>query len=187
MDLLDHLDGAFTSTGRVMVKVTPGSLGAPTPCLEWDVCGLLDHMTGVMARFAATASRTDPGPDTRFDWVDANPAATFDEVAKGTLAAWSQPGALDGMCRVGPGTELPAEIAIRINFLDTLVHGWDLAKALGLDPTLDPALAAAALEAAQMVVRDDLRGPGKGFGAIVALTGGASPTDRLVAFLGRRP
>jgi uncharacterized protein (TIGR03086 family) len=67
------------------------------------------------------------------------------------------------------------------------VHGWDLAKALNVDPTLDPALAAAALEVAKQIVTDDRRGPGKGFGPALAAPAGASPTDALVAFLGRRP
>jgi uncharacterized protein (TIGR03086 family) len=189
MDIVDQLDGAFASTGRIVAKVTPELLGAPTPCDEWDVRSLLNHMTGVVARFGASASRTPPAadPQSERDWVGTDPSAQFEQAAKATLAAWARPGALDGTCLLGSGFELPARVGANINFLDTLVHGWDLARALNLDPTLDPALAAAALDIANMVVTDERRGPGKGFGPPVVIAPGASPTDQLVAFTGRQP
>jgi uncharacterized protein (TIGR03086 family) len=186
MDILDRLDGAFASTGRVMAKVTPDRLDAPTPCTEWDVRALLNHTTGVVALFAAAAARRQQEGDPRTaDWVGTDPASAFNDAAKTTLEAWSQPAALEGTCRLPIG-ELPAEVAAGVNLVDTLVHGWDLAKALGLDPTLDPALAAAALEVSKLIINDDLRGPSKGFGPLVAIVGG-SPTAQLVAFLGRQP
>jgi uncharacterized protein (TIGR03086 family) len=187
MDILDQLDGAFTSTGRVVASMTPAQLGSPTPCTDWDVRALLDHATGVVAGFAATASRQPPGDARKIDWLATDPGTEFAQIAKETLAAWSEPGALDGTCRLSIGIEMPAQVAAGINFLDTLVHGWDLAKALGIDPALDPALATAALEVARMVVTDDFRGAAKGFGPAIALGIGASATDQLVAFLGRQP
>jgi uncharacterized protein (TIGR03086 family) len=189
MDIVDHLGGAFASTGRIVATVTPDGLRAPTPCAEWDVRALLNHATGVVAGFGAAASRTAPAAkaETEPDFVGTDPSAQFEQAAAATLAAWGQPGALDGTCVLTGGFELPAQVAARINFLDTLVHGWDLARALNVDPTLDPALATAALEVAKQIVTDDRRGPGKGFGPALAAPAGASPTDALVAFLGRRP
>jgi len=189
MDIVDHLGGAFASTGRFVATLTPDRLRAPTPCPEWDVRALLNHATGVVANFGAAASRTAPGAkaETEPDFVGTDPSAQFEQAAAATLAAWGQPGALEGTCVLRGGFELPAQVAARINFLDTLVHGWDLARALNVDPTLDPALATAALEVAKQIVTDDRRGPGKGFGPALAASAGASPTDALVAFLGRRP
>jgi uncharacterized protein (TIGR03086 family) len=186
---LDLLDGAFGSTGRILAKVTPAVLSAPTPCADWDVRAVLEHATNVVAMFAGTASRTRVAtelPSESSAWVG-DPVPTFDRVTKTTLAAWSEPGALEGTCRLPSGREVPASMAIRIGFIDALVHGWDLAKALDLDPTLDPTLATAALEASRMIMRDDLRGPNGAFGAEVTVGREASPTDQLVAFLGRRP
>jgi uncharacterized protein (TIGR03086 family) len=185
MDTLDRLDGAFASTARVMARVSPDQLSAPTPCVEWDVRGLINHTTGVVARFAASASRTPGTMDPDADWVGTDPRAIFEQAARTNLAAWSQPDALVGTCQIPMG-ELPAELAAGINFLDTLVHGWDLAKALGLDPSLDSALAAAGLEFARMMMRDEFRGP-RGFGPAVAVADGAPTTSQLVAFLGRQP
>jgi uncharacterized protein (TIGR03086 family) len=170
MDIVDRLDGAFTSTGRFIALVTPEQLSLPTVCSEWDVRALLN--------------RTPLAGD-RTDWVGTDAGAEFEQVAKVTLSAWSQPGALEGTCGLSFG-EMPAEVVAGINFLDTLVHGWDVAKAVGVDPTLDPTLASAALEVARMVVTDERRG-GKGFGNAIAIAAGSAPTDELVAFVGRQP
>jgi uncharacterized protein (TIGR03086 family) len=184
MDIVDRLDGAFTSTGRFIALVTPEQLSLPTVCSEWDVRALLNHTTGVVARLGAAAARTPLAGD-RTDWVGTDAGAEFEQVAKVTLSAWSQPGALEGTCGLSFG-EMPAEVVAGINFLDTLVHGWDVAKAVGVDPTLDPTLASAALEVAKMVVTDERRG-GKGFGNAIAIAAGSAPTDELVAFVGRQP
>jgi uncharacterized protein (TIGR03086 family) len=185
MDTLELLDGAYTSTSRIIAKVTADQLGAPTPCRDWDVRQLLNHTTGVIGRFVATASRAE-APD-REDWIGKDPLASYDDATRANLAAWSAPGALDGACTLPIGIELPANAAAGINFIDALVHGWDLATALHLDSTLDPELATAALEVSRMVIQDGFRGPGKGFGYVVEVPAGASPTDQLVAFMGRQP
>jgi len=75
----------------------------------------------------------------------------------------------------------------RRNFVDTLVHGWDLARVLGLDATLEPSVAIAGLEVSRQIMTEALRGPGEPFAAEVAVAASASPTDQLVAFLGRQP
>ncbi len=186
MDMLELLDGAFASTGRIIRNIRSVDLGGPTPCTDWDVQALINHTTWVVARFERTAADQEPptaGPD---DLVGADPAGAFDRAATANLAAWSAPNALAGTRRLPIG-EVPAEMAAGVNFIDTLVHGWDLASVTGQDPALDPALAGAALEFSKVAIRDDLRGPGKPFAAMVDVSAGASPTDRLVAFLGRQP
>ena len=69
--------------------------------------------------------------------------------------------------------------------LDICVHGWDLARATGQDATLDAALA----EQALAFVRQTLTGANRAprIASEVAIDGGAPITDRLVAYLGRRP
>ncbi|MGH8992219.1 MAG: TIGR03086 family metal-binding protein, partial [Acidimicrobiia bacterium] len=144
MDTLKLLSQTFESTGRIVAGVRPDQMDAPTPCGEWDVRALLDHAIGVIAGFAAAASRADsPGEPPA---IGDNPQPAFDAAARATLDAWHRPGALEGMCTLAHGITLPAEVAAGINFVDTLVHGWDLARATGQDSTLDPELATAALE-----------------------------------------
>ena len=188
METLKMLDGAFDATGRVIARVGGHQLDARTPCAEWDVRALINHTTSVVARMRFTAARAaaTPGLEDE-DFVGTNPAATFQRVAAATLAAWSEPGALDGSCVLPNGAELPADMAARVNVVDTLVHGWDLATATGQDATIDPALADTALDFCQAFVTDQLRAPDGPFRPAVAPPPGASPTEELVAFLGRQP
>jgi uncharacterized protein (TIGR03086 family) len=188
VETIKMLGGAFDATGRLIAGVSSDQLDDRTPCSDWDVRGLINHTTGVVARmrFVAARAAAAPGiPDE--DFVGKDPAPIFRRVASATLAAWSEPGALDGECVLPNGAPAPADVAARVNVVDTLVHGWDLAVATGQDPSIDPALAAAALEFSKQFVSDELRQPGGPFRAAVAPPAGASPTTELVAFLGREP
>src|SRR4051812_32625651 len=145
METLDLMQRAFASTGGRIAKVTPADLSTTTPCTEWDVRALLNHTIGVVAGFTATAERKPSPYSDDHDFVGDDPNAAFQHAAKATLHAWSQPGAFDGVVKLGIGFEVPAPVGASINFVDTLVHGWDVSKALGQDPTLDAELATEAL------------------------------------------
>jgi uncharacterized protein (TIGR03086 family) len=186
VEILEQLEGAFDSTGRIVAGIGPAQLSAPTPCKEWDVGTVLAHATGVISRFRWTALRQSAPTEAGTDHLADDFVGAYRTAAESTLAAWCRPQALEGMCRLPIGMELPALAAAGINTVDALVHGWDLATATGQDPTLDPALATAALEFCRSAITDDIRGRGA-FGAIVPVSDEASPTDRLVAFLGRQP
>jgi uncharacterized protein (TIGR03086 family) len=101
------------------------------------------------------------------------------------LAAWHTPDTLDATITL-PFGDVPGSVAASINFVDVLVHGWDLARATGQHATLDSHLAEPALEISRNLVSDQLRAAGA-FGPEVAASAGASTADRLVAFLGRNP
>ena len=189
MEIEEQLRGAFDATGRIVAGIRPDQLSEPTPCKEWDVKAVLDHTTTVLTRFRSTALRQPPpeaGPtptgDAGDDFVGAYRAA-----ADSTLAAWTRPGALEGNCRMPFGVEWPATTAAGINITDTLVHGWDLARATGQEAAFDPVLAADVLEFCRATITDEIRAGRGAFGPIVPVADDASPTDRLVAFLGRQP
>jgi uncharacterized protein (TIGR03086 family) len=136
-------------------------------------------------RFRAVALREplpEPTTEQPEDFVSAYRAA-----AESALAAWTSPGALEGTCRMPFGAEWPATTAAGVNATDILVHGWDLAKATGQDPALDPALAGAILDFCQVAITDEIRAGRGAFGPIVPVADDAPPTDRLVGFLGRQP
>ncbi len=87
MDILECLEAAFASTGRVMAKVQLDRLDDPTPCADWDVRGLINHVTGTVATIAAVAARGAPPQVTSIDWGGTDPAAFFDEAAKNNASA----------------------------------------------------------------------------------------------------
>jgi uncharacterized protein (TIGR03086 family) len=84
-----------------------------------------------------------------------------------------------------PLGEMPGAILGGFTTLDIAVHGWDLATATGQDPTLDEELAGAVLGFARQTLTDTTRAPR--IGPEIAVAADASTTERLVAFLGRRP
>jgi uncharacterized protein (TIGR03086 family) len=80
---------------------------------------------------------------------------------------------------------MPGRVVAGISLLDTATHTWDLATATG-QPTAPPDdVAIAALAASLESITPEIR-PGR-FAPEVAVPADASPTDRLVAFLGRVP
>jgi len=186
VEILEQLERAFGSTGRIVAGIRPEQLSEPTPCKEWDVRTVVAHATGVIARFRSTALRQEAPSHAGADDLADDFVGAYRAAAESTLAAWARPGALEGTCRLPIGMEVPAPAAAGINTVDALVHGWDLARATGQDTTLDPALATAALEFCRLAITDDIRERGA-FGAIVPVPEDASPTDRLVGFLGRQP
>ena len=186
MDTLDALDRSFASTREAVARVGPGELTLPTPCSEWDVQAVLDHVITVLTVFEAIAAKRAPEPVGGHGAAIDDPLVAYDKAAATTLAAWGAPGALDGEGTLPIGLTVPTELAAGINFLDCLVHGWDLRRALGDETELDPQLAEHALEVATVVVTPELREAGA-FAPEVPVAADASPTARLVGFLGRQP
>ncbi|NNE11920.1 MAG: TIGR03086 family protein [Ilumatobacter sp.] len=177
------LQGIYDHTGSVISAVGPDDLGKPTPCTEWDVRALLDHMIGAVNGIAAAVQGSAPeGEPTEITSGD-DAHEAFTSAAQASIAAWSADGVFDGP--VNLGAAMPAEAAMGVNMLDTLTHSWDLAEAIGHDRSMDPALAEAALGASRMIISDDFR-PGR-FGPEVEIAAAAPAHDRLAAFLGRHP
>ena len=185
MDTLDALDRSFASTRTVVSEIRPEHLSLPTPCSEWDVQALLVHMLDSIDAFRAHAART-PATETPARDVSDNVLAVYDDATSAALVAWRAPGALDGEVTLGVGISVPADVAAGISTADCLVHGWDLRRALGGDLELDPELAGHVLAVSSAIVTPDFRGP-RTFGPEVTVSADASPTDRLVGFLGRQP
>jgi uncharacterized protein (TIGR03086 family) len=180
---VEPLGRAFASTRAVLVQVQAGQLGAPTPCVSWDVRALIEHFTG-SARWAAAAisGQEAVGEDrTAADFI-----AAYDQAIKGTLVAFGADGAL-GKALALPWGEFSGVALMWLAVNDQFVHGWDLARAIGHDTDLDPGLAEELLARGQDWITDAYRRPdGAGlFGPVVQPPAGVSPADRLAAFLGR--
>jgi uncharacterized protein (TIGR03086 family) len=180
MDLIDSLEKTFGHAQRVIAGVDVEQYGDKTPCTEWTVRDLLEHMIGVVAGLGAAAAGTAPE---RFELAP-DPAGQFQAAAASALAAWRTPSVLDRVVDAGPGP-MPGRVLASINLLDTAAHTWDLATATGQPAALPDDVAHAALEASVATITPEIR-PGR-FAPEVAAPGDASPTDRLVAFLGRTP
>jgi len=189
MDLFTAFDHAVASTAEI-VKATPAEqLDAPTPCTEWDVRALLNHVIGTLwlaeGLFGDQAPRYPmaPGGLPPADLVGDDPAAAYAEAATAALAA----SAGDALTRlhVTPLGEMPGPGLAGFTTLDILVHGWDLATATGQPADLDGRLAAHVLGFAAGALATPESRAGR-IGPAVPVAADAPVTRRLVAFLGRQ-
>jgi uncharacterized protein (TIGR03086 family) len=187
MDLTALLDESIASTGKIVAGVRPDQLDDSTPCSEWDVRAVLNHVIGVATVFSHVGEgKPIDRPDPKTDYFDGEAyAAAYDSATAAMLAAWRKPGMLDATITL-PFGDVPGSVGASINFIDVLVHGWDLARATGQDARLDPDLAQPALELSRGIMNDQLRQSGA-FGPEVPVAADAPAGDRLVAFLGRTP
>jgi uncharacterized protein (TIGR03086 family) len=203
-----HLDGpallerAVAYTRASLQLVAAVDLHAPTPCVGWDLLTLLQHMNDSLAAFTDAADigyvdlvpvRGDPLPcgDGAHPGGTAHPASDalaarvlvdrLKSRACALLAAWAHhPG--DGEVLVAD-RDLRSDLLAAAGSLEIAVHGWDLARACGVDRPLPAALALELLEVVPVLVAPDDR-PGR-FAAPVATPLHARPSTRLLAALGR--
>jgi uncharacterized protein (TIGR03086 family) len=174
-DLLDLYDRASSWATEKVAGATE-MLDNKTPCDDWDVRTLLDHILETQRYFLSSARGEDaspPGPTPPATLTD-DPVADFGAVQRDMLAAYGERGTIE---RTGP--------ALGVAFSDLLVHGWDVARATGQDETMPDGLAAAAYESVHGKFTDEQR---KGmFKPEVPIGDDASPQDRLLAYTGRDP
>jgi len=168
----------------VLAKVTPDQLSLETPCREWKVSNLIDHLVGGQ-HWARSAVQGVEMTETSDGSSSGDYTATFDQAAKENLAAFSEDGALGRTVNPGFG-DMPAGALLGLSITDTFTHAWDLARATGQDTDLAPELAGQLLAASQESIQDAFRSEdGAIFGLEQPAPEGASPADRLAAFLGR--
>ena len=129
---------ALEVTGRYVEAVSADRLHDPTPCDGWDVHALLNHLVaGNWWAAELAAGRTIPDVGDRFDGdlVGDDPQGAYRASAAAAAEVFRRPGALDRPCAVSYGP-VPGAVYCGHRFIDVLVHGWDLAVAIGADPAL---------------------------------------------------
>jgi uncharacterized protein (TIGR03086 family) len=170
----DHLAAALEVTKGIVAGVSPDQAHVPTPCPEYDVSRLLDHLVGFGASFADKAnsvpSPADPAKVTAGD----DPARAYDAVSRRLLEGYR-------------GGEGEGATPIGVVLMETVIHGWDLAKGTGQPAPYPDDAVEAALAAGQGMMSPKFRGEGQPFGDEVEVSSDAPALDRLVAFMGRDP
>jgi len=176
---------ALDATGRIVRGIDPVELDDSTPCEDYDVRGLLNHVvSGNLWVEPLVSGQTIEEVGDRYDGdlLGDDPSAAYDASARVAGDAFARPGAMEAPVAVSYGP-VPGEVYAGHRFIDVLIHGWDLAAATGQDSTLDPEL----VETCWEIVRpqlDLLQGSGA-FGNEVDVSDDADSQTRLLAVLGR--
>jgi uncharacterized protein (TIGR03086 family) len=186
MDPLTRFRAAIDQASPIVASINPHDYQLPTPCDEWNVEQLINHVIGALTMFrdAAVDGTVDPALFTR-DLIAGDAAASFDAAGAAAVQAWSVDGRLDGTANL-PFGEFPAVFALQLPAMDMVVHGWDLATATGQHVEWNPELVAATL-AFSLETFTSPQFRGADFAAPVEVPDDADDLTRLVAFLGRKP
>lgn len=175
-----------------LIANTPdGQLAAPTPCAQYTIGDLLDHIGGLSVAFRMAADKdlgvagTPPLGDATLlsdDWRTRIPI-DLERLA----VAWGNPDAWGGMTRAG-GIDMPGDVAAFVAIDELVVHGWDLAKATGQSFDADADAVNAAFNFVQQFSGpDDADSRGDAFGPVITLPDDAPLLDRLIGPTGRDP
>ena len=178
---LDRVDGIVAAVG-------PGDRPLATPCPAWDVHALVGHLVDGQAQVAAMlrsapvpAPTTDPGGLARRAGPD--PAAAWRRARPESAAALADVD--DDAVVPTPMGEVPVPVLLDTAVVEPLLHGWDLATALGVATDLDPETAEVTL-AGVRALGPRLAATGM-YAAALPLHDGMSAQEQLLAQTGRRP
>ncbi|MFL6204323.1 MAG: TIGR03086 family metal-binding protein [Acidimicrobiales bacterium] len=178
MDPIAQLELLGPHLAGVVAGISDEQLDNPTPCTDYTVRGVLEHMIGGATAFAAAYRGEQPSePDL------SDPLGDFPAVLGDLVGAITAPGALERTV-AAPFGAVPGETFARFVVLDGLVHGWDMATATGQAYQPPDELVAAA-DAFAHEALDPLR-DGTTFAEATDPSPGAPPIVRLAAYTGRQ-
>jgi uncharacterized protein (TIGR03086 family) len=160
-----------------LVEVESDDWARPTPCDEWSVRDLVNHVVGGNFRYVMilAGEPADAVRRTREqDWLRSDPLRSFDDALARVTESFSVPGILTAAVRHPKlGAMTAAELRVlRVNELT--VHAWDLACAIDSDERLDERVVSWLLEQLERI---------EPLHSIVATSGPyePAPTDDLTA------
>ncbi|MFG1619586.1 TIGR03086 family metal-binding protein [Nonomuraea wenchangensis] len=175
-ELLPMLRGAAQRTADLVTSVPEEELGRPTPCSEFDVRGLVNHMEWAVSLFESVAGGGGFPPQKDY-------TGDFPERAERMLIAWDKPESWEGVSEAMGG--LPRTVIAHMALTDLVAHGWDLSRATGRGYEVEEATAARLLAFARdMAPIGRARGA---FGEEVAVPQDAPALERFLGLIGRDP
>jgi len=180
-DPRDMYRRAGTLAGQIIGKITPAQRILPTPCTEWDVRAVIDHV--VNAQLRVTAMLKDrPGPERGDAIVGPDPVADFRSSFAQLSAVFDEPGFLERTVPT-PFGDAPGAQLVALRTAELTLHAWDLAAATGQSRVFDSGLVAFA--SAVMHAQPIPRKTGAPFGPEQTVPAIATNADLLAAFTGR--
>jgi uncharacterized protein (TIGR03086 family) len=187
--VLTPLVAALDGAARAVAAVSAGQWSLPTPCTDWTVRQLVNHVVGGN-RLTTRVLRGEQLPPLdqlgrrgHEDQLGDDPAAAFHSSGDELLAALRVPGVLERPHALPVGT-LPGPAVVHLRTVETLVHGWDLVRATGQQSPFADELAAGELTfSTDLLAR--LPADRQPFAPSSPVGDDAPAIDRLAALLGR--
>jgi uncharacterized protein (TIGR03086 family) len=147
-EVLDQHGRALDEFSRRVHEIGSDQWAAPTPCSDWDVRALVNHLAVEqlwVPPLLGGSTVAEVGDRFDGDQLSADPVAGWDAAASASRAAFADLGTLEHPVHLSYG-DRPARDYCREMTFDLVVHSWDLARAIGADETLPDDLVAAIRE-----------------------------------------
>jgi uncharacterized protein (TIGR03086 family) len=185
-ELLTLFQRAADGFARHVHAVAGGQWHDPTPCTDWDVRMLVNHVTVEqlwVPPLVEGSTVAEVGASFDGDQLGDNPVATWEAALRASLAAFSATGALDGTVLLSAGEKATGDYCWEMT-TDALIHSWDLARGIGADETLDAELVELVYERT-LPIAEHLQETGL-FAPPVPVPHDAPLQIKLLAIFGRR-
>ncbi|MFE5841295.1 TIGR03086 family metal-binding protein [Streptomyces niveus] len=176
------LETAAADALPVLRGVRDDQLALPTPCAEYDVRGLLDHLFQVITNFQVLAAKGESDFGAAAERLGDDRSERFAAEIAGLIGAWAAPGAEDGLTGA---MNMPARTVGSMALGDLAVHSWDLARATG--QPYEPAAAVVAALGEEFTALAPTARAMNVFGAPFPVGQDATPFESLLAETGRDP
>jgi uncharacterized protein (TIGR03086 family) len=177
---------AMEATRATVAAVGADQWDASTPCSEWNVRQVANHIIGEnlwAAELYQGRTIADVGSRLDGDLTGTDPSAAYTGSVAAASQAVSTPGAMETVCHLSFGDYSGSDYAAQL-FMDTLIHGWDIARATGQGARLEPDLVSACMPIAEYMT-GQFRSAGV-FGENLPVPADADPQTRLLALVGRQ-
>ncbi len=146
MELLEILDRSAAGFAAVLAQVGDDQWGEPTGNEGRDVGALVDHVIGgdrMATAILAGGTREEGLAQFARSAQDADRIAAFEGSRAEMALAFAVPGALERIV-AHPAMDMPGSMLLDFRISEYALHGWDLARAVGADDTIDPDVVEAA-------------------------------------------
>ena len=184
-ELMTLFRRAADGFGRHVHGVADGQWHDPTPCTDWDVRTLVNHVAVEqlwVPPLVGGQTVADIGNRLDGDRLGDDPVAAWDAAVADSLGSFEGPGALAGSVTLSSGERPTAEYCWEMT-TDALIHSWDLARGIGGDEALDPELVELVYERT-LPIAEQLQETGM-FAPPVPVPADAPLQTKLLALFGR--
>ena len=178
MDDFTSAELALAALHHVTEGIGDDDLDRPTPCTDWDVRALAEHLIRTVAGLGAAAGIEAAAPE------EGSVDQRIQQLTQPILYEWRRRG-LGGDIFFG-GRTLPARLALGIASLELAVHGWDFGVAVDRPISISDSHADYVLSLARQTLTEQSRAVA-GFDPPVPIPDSTGALDPLVAFTGRDP
>ncbi|MET0425179.1 MAG: TIGR03086 family metal-binding protein [Actinoplanes sp.] len=173
----------------LLLGVDDEELLGPTPCPDWTVAALIDHLMGLSYAFTQAARKrsdvpgtSEPPPQPSAEHLSRHWRSRLPVLLEDLATAWKDPAAWTGTSQAG-GVTLPATALGAVAMNELILHGWDLAVATGQEYAADP-------RTLEVLIEFLAEGPADGspglFGPRVPTDDEATLLEQTLALAGRR-